>query len=66
VFQRVCEACLDVLGPHGLVAADGDEPDPAGWVEEAWRHSKVTSIYGGTNEVQRNIIAQRGLGLPRA
>ncbi len=66
VFQRVCEVCLDVLGPYGLVAADDGEPDPASWVEEAWRHSKVTSIYGGTNEVQRNIVAQRGLGLPRS
>jgi len=66
VFQRVCEVCLDVLGPHGLVVTDGDEHDPAGWVEAAWRHSKVASIYGGTNEVQRNIVAQRGLGLPRA
>jgi alkylation response protein AidB-like acyl-CoA dehydrogenase len=65
VFQRVCEECLDALGPRGLVVADDDE-DPAGWVEAAWRHSKVTSIYGGTSEVQRNIIAQRGLGLPRA
>ncbi len=65
VFQRVCEECLDVMGPAGIVSV-GDDPDgAAGFVEEAWRHSKVTSIYGGTNEVQRNIIARRGLGLPR-
>jgi alkylation response protein AidB-like acyl-CoA dehydrogenase len=65
VFQRVCEECLDVMGPAGIVSV-GDDPDgAAGFVEEAWRHSKVTSIYGGTNEVQRNIIGRRGLGLPR-
>ncbi len=65
VFQRVCEACLDVMGPAGIVSVDDDPDGAAGFVEEAWRHSKVTSIYGGTNEVQRNIIARRGLGLPR-
>ncbi len=53
------------MGPAGIVSV-GDDPDgAAGFVEEAWRHSKVTSIYGGTNEVQRNIIGRRGLGLPR-
>jgi len=70
VFQRVCERCLDVLGGAGIVrgsAETGTGPEAsARWIEAAWRHSKVTSIYGGTNEVQRNIIAQRGLGLPRA
>ena len=68
VLQRVCEECLDLMGPAGLVRAGDDAAglaDPAGLVEEAWRHSKVTSIYGGTNEVQRNIIAGRGLRLPR-
>jgi alkylation response protein AidB-like acyl-CoA dehydrogenase len=65
VLQRVCERCLDVLGPAGLVSVH-DDPDRAeGLVEEAWRHSLVTSIYGGTNEIQRTIIATRGLGLPR-
>jgi alkylation response protein AidB-like acyl-CoA dehydrogenase len=63
VFQRICERCLDVLGGSGIVRGGTDRS--ASWIEAAWRHSKVTSIYGGTNEVQRNIIARRGLGLPR-
>ena len=36
-----------------------------GLVEHAFRHSVVTTIYGGSSEVQREIIAGRGLGLPR-
>jgi alkylation response protein AidB-like acyl-CoA dehydrogenase len=29
----------------------------------AYLHSRVTSIYGGSNEIQRNIIARRALAL---
>jgi alkylation response protein AidB-like acyl-CoA dehydrogenase len=36
-----------------------------GLVEHAFRHAVVTTIYGGSSEVQREIIAGRGLGLPR-
>ena len=35
------------------------------FVEHAYRHSAVTTIYGGSSEVQRGIIAEHGLGLPR-
>ena len=50
----------DGVLPHGEDAAP-----IAGLVEHAYRHSTVTTIYGGTSEVQRGIIAERGLGLPR-
>ena len=36
------------------------------YVEHAYRHSTVTTIYGGSSEVQRGIIAEHGLGLPRS
>ena len=35
-------------------------------VEDAFRKSVVTTIYGGTSEIMREIIAERHLGLPRA
>ncbi|HEX2382236.1 MAG TPA: acyl-CoA dehydrogenase [Acidimicrobiales bacterium] len=64
-FTRAAGDLLDVLGAHGVLAA-GDENAPlAGRIEHAYRHSTVTTIYGGTSEVQRGIIAERGLGLPR-
>ena len=36
-----------------------------GWIEAIYRHCQVTTIYGGTSEVLRGIIAERGLQLPR-
>ncbi len=57
---------LDLLGPDGIRRA-GDPAAPAeGTAEYAFRFALGTTTYGGTSEVQRNIIAQRGLGLPRA
>jgi alkylation response protein AidB-like acyl-CoA dehydrogenase len=53
-FTRAASDGLDIVG----------SPLP-GLAEHAFRHSTVTTIYGGSSEVQRGIIAERGLGLPR-
>jgi alkylation response protein AidB-like acyl-CoA dehydrogenase len=56
------ELAMDVLGSGGLVQAD------TGVVEELQRlflWTRSDTIYAGTNQIQRNIIALRGLGLPR-
>jgi alkylation response protein AidB-like acyl-CoA dehydrogenase len=54
---------LDVLGPRGEIAAG------AGYEWELlprlFLGSRADTIYGGTNQIQRNIIAERALGLPR-
>jgi alkylation response protein AidB-like acyl-CoA dehydrogenase len=55
------ELAMDVVGKAGLVAEDGKF--------DAWQHlylfTRADTIYGGSNEIQRNIIAERVLGLPR-
>ena len=56
---------VDMLGPDG-VRGDHDPTAVAGGIAEYYfRFSMGTITYGGTSEIQRNIIAQRGLGLPR-
>jgi alkylation response protein AidB-like acyl-CoA dehydrogenase len=54
---------LDVLGPRGEIAA-GESYD---WelLPRLFLGSRADTIYGGTNQIQRNIIAERALGLPR-
>jgi alkylation response protein AidB-like acyl-CoA dehydrogenase len=57
---------VDMMGAEGVLQ-HGEEGAPAdGWVEQLFRHAAVTTIYGGTSEMQRSIIAERGLGLPRS
>lgn len=58
--QRVHEFGLDLCGPDGAVT-DGDAAVSAHGV----LHSKCLTIAGGTSEVQRNVIGERLLGLPR-
>ena len=65
-FVRASADLLDALGTWGLVARGQPGSPLQGLVEHAYRHSVVTTIYGGSSEVQREIIAGRGLGLPRS
>ncbi len=57
---------VDMLGADGVLPHGDAEAPVDGWVEHLYRHAAVTTIYGGTSEVQRDIIASRGLGLPRS
>ncbi len=59
------ELAMEVMGASSLVA-DG-EPDNGGLQElqRLYLFTRADTIYGGSNEVQRNIIAERVLGLPR-
>ena len=58
--QRVHEFGLDLAGPEGAIT-EGDAAGSARGV----LHSKCLTIAGGTSEVQRNVIGERLLGLPR-
>jgi alkylation response protein AidB-like acyl-CoA dehydrogenase len=57
---RLHELALDMLGPHAELL-DGD----AGIWMKGYEFALAGPIYAGTNEIQRNVIAERVLGLPR-
>jgi alkylation response protein AidB-like acyl-CoA dehydrogenase len=64
-FARASQDLFELLGPDAVRSYfDGTAPRH-GWMEYAVRFALGTRIYAGTSEVQRNIISQRGLGLPR-
>jgi alkylation response protein AidB-like acyl-CoA dehydrogenase len=65
-FVGASSELVDLLGGAGLVALGEQGAVLDGLVEHAFRHAVVTTIYGGSSEVQREIIAGRGLGLPRS
>jgi alkylation response protein AidB-like acyl-CoA dehydrogenase len=63
--QRLKDTAVEILGPYGLLPkGERRAADDGFWCHELlW--SRAATIYAGTSEVQRNIIAQRVLGLPR-
>ncbi|MBT2224770.1 acyl-CoA dehydrogenase [Nonomuraea sp. NEAU-A123] len=62
--QHVSESAVELLGAAAVVAADMRLGD-AGYWNRAVLATRAMTIYGGTTEVQLNIIGERMLGLPR-
>jgi alkylation response protein AidB-like acyl-CoA dehydrogenase len=63
--QHLSEGSLGLVGAAApLWAGAGDNPGAGKW-QRQWLWSKAASIAGGTSEVQRTIIGERVLGLPR-
>ena len=63
--KRLHALALDVLGAaaplwHGAV----DNPGDGSW-QRSWLYYQASSIFAGTNEIQRNVVGERVLGLPR-
>jgi len=57
---------LEVLGHAGTLKSGSPGAALAGWLELQYRWAYVLTFGGGVNEVQREIIAMSGLGLPRS
>jgi alkylation response protein AidB-like acyl-CoA dehydrogenase len=56
---------MEVLGAAGTIRRGSPEAAIGGRVERMYRSMLILTFGGGTNEVQRDIIAMAGLGLPR-
>jgi 3-oxocholest-4-en-26-oyl-CoA dehydrogenase alpha subunit len=65
-FIRIYGWLLEVLGQQGYLKDGSPGARLRGRVERYYRTSIVLTFGGGTNEVQRDIIAMTGLGMPRA
>ena len=63
IVKSAARLGVDILGADAMLAApDGVE---GGRFSAAMVFSPASSIYGGADEIQRNIVAERSLGLPR-
>ena len=64
-YQRIVGWFQQMAGAEGLLGFHADGAAADGWIDYNARHAPVTTIYGGTSEINRNNIAERHLGLPR-
>lgn len=62
---RNTSAALDMLGPEGVLSAESSFAPGGGLFEREFRQAIVKTIYGGSSEIMRDVIAQRYLGLPK-
>jgi alkylation response protein AidB-like acyl-CoA dehydrogenase len=56
---------LNLQGPYAQLTGSKDAIDSGRW-QAGWLMARGLSIGGGTSEIQRNIIGERVLGLPRS
>ena len=61
--QRLAATALEVLGPTLQHGEEDDADEDAFW-HETYLYSRAATVYGGTQQIQRDIIAGRVLGLP--
>ena len=62
--QRIADLAIDLLGPEGLLAYGNDAAPGYGRFERLYRSAPLMRFGGGTNEVLRDVIAQRGHDMP--
>ncbi|PFG73827.1 acyl-CoA dehydrogenase [Tepidiforma thermophila] len=63
--QRITNFGVNLFGPAGALEPDSKYAVANGIFEKGHLVNVAPTIYSGSSEIQRNIIAQRGLGLPR-
>ena len=69
VHRGLGELAMDVLGAAATVCGDAPRPPGGGYdptpLQRLFLFSRADTIYGGSNQIQRNVIGERALGLPK-
>jgi alkylation response protein AidB-like acyl-CoA dehydrogenase len=65
VHQRIQELAMEIQGPYAQLVAGSDRAVENGVWQYSFLRSRANSIEGGTTEIQKNIIGERVLGLPK-
>ena len=63
--QEFSEAGMELQGQYGVLTGPEHGPDDRDWTTR-YLNDRSMTIAGGTTEIQRNIVAERILGLPRS
>ncbi len=63
--RRIADAAMDIAGPGSQLRVHTEDAPMAGRSESTYRYTVIDTIGGGSSEIQKNIIARRGLGLPK-
>ena len=63
--KRLADASMDIGGPGTQLRVRTEDAPMAGRSESTYRYTVIDTIGGGASEIQKNIIARRGLGLPK-
>ena len=64
--QRMHDTLMELLGPRGLCWQPGAHAVGGGRLARSYLYYRAATLFAGTSEIQRNILAERVLGLPRA
>ena len=65
LHQRISEFGMEITGPFSQLSAESDKAPMFGRISSCYLRSFGYSLEQGTSEIDRDVIAQRGLGLPR-
>ncbi len=63
--KRLADASMDIAGPGSQLRVHTEDAPMQGRAESTYRFTVIDTIGGGSSEIQKNIIARRGLGLPK-
>jgi alkylation response protein AidB-like acyl-CoA dehydrogenase len=63
--RRIADASMDIAGPGSQLRVKTKDAPMEGRAESTYRYTVIDTIGGGASEIQKNVIARRGLGLPK-